>query len=230
MAAKIKRLLSRPAAGAVVTAGFLAKVQDPELFELAGVAPFELDEPLEAEQIFVGSEPSPIEPSLRLAANLRPAGAEVQLSAVVGQYPVPVLLHREFAPGKDLYVLNVHTFSQPDFDAVGELLLAPRALGWVNLPASWATKLRWAFAGSTKTFEAYAPAGVCYAPLGRNGWVLQNNRDEDLQILWQKRAINSNLWDRFTEVFTGASFDMEAGIEFSIHLPARGRAWLKPLD
>ena len=227
--AKLKELLGRTAASAVVTAGFLATAQDSELFELAGVAPFTLEEPLEATQIFAGSEPSPIEPPLTLAARLRPAGATVQLSAVVDPYPVPVLLHREFAPGKSLYVVNIRTFSQADFDAVGELLLAPKALGWVNLPSSWTTKLRWAFPGSTRTFEAYAPAGVSYAAFGE-GWLVQNNRSEDLQILWRKQAINSNLSNRFTEAFTGAYYEIQGGAgEVPVDVPARGRVWIKRL-
>lgn len=55
---------------------------------------------------------------------------------------VPYLSIKEFSSGGKVFLLNCHTFSEADFRAVGEILLPPWNLSFLDLPNEWIQKLR----------------------------------------------------------------------------------------
>ncbi|MFN0166906.1 MAG: hypothetical protein ACKV22_10795 [Bryobacteraceae bacterium] len=81
--------------------------------------------------------PIPVDVDLGLEA---PA-AVTKMTAVAGGKRVPLLTSRKAGRGS-VFVLNIRTFSEQDYQATGERLLPPRKLGWPYIPQSLADPLR----------------------------------------------------------------------------------------
>ena len=121
--------------------------------------------------------------------------------------------------GVRIAVLNVHTFSQEDFDAVKEVLLAPAPLGLTQLPREWADAVRGVFRDTEDTILS-APAGVAFQPTGTKAWVIQNYNREKVGVVLDLEG--EGCADRIGgEVFEAS------GKSVSLTLPARGRVWLE---
>ncbi len=130
-------------------------------------------------------------------------------------------------------LLNTHTYSQADFDAVGEVLLCPRPLGLLSLTEPALTAFRMAFdAGRRPAFEG--PASVTYHPFADAGpgeCVLQNFNDEAVDIRLTVPADRIGLIDRFSgaPITTRASRVNEA-VRLTFTLPARDRVWIRSTE
>lgn len=85
---------------------------------------------------------------------------------------VPVFTINEI-DGAKVYVLNTRTFSQADYDAVGEVLLPPRQLGLMELPDTAVNTIREAFT-LPFGYKMEAPVRVTLQPLGSAQFVIQN--------------------------------------------------------
>ena len=93
---------------------------------------------------------------------------------------MPLLTELVVGKGRVL-VMNVRTFAEEDFRGSGEWLLAPRALGWPELPEPLANELRTVFlAGLGVQFRA--PAGVGLYLFGDDR-CCYNFRAEDVQVV-----------------------------------------------
>jgi len=112
-------------------------------------------------------------------AGITVAGCRARIEVRNGGRGLPLLTERTVASGRVL-VLNVRTFSEQDFRASGEWLLAPKPLGLCDLPEGLANELRRAVLGASGiAFEA--PVGVgLYAFEG--GGCLYNFRDESAAV------------------------------------------------
>jgi hypothetical protein len=157
----------------ILTAGFLASTaENPELARLAG-----LSEPVRANPQFADKIPTlrglvRIRPRLRLHADLTPGVAKVILAVGIDERSVAFLTEHR-VNGCRVAVLNTHTYSQADFDAVGEVLLPPTPLGLLELPDLWAQELRRVFGGD-QGLRLRGPTRVTLQPLEGAGWVIQN--------------------------------------------------------
>jgi len=181
----------------VMTAGFVSKV--PGMAELAGLKGPVALKPMKTD-----------EEGLDLAADLTVDGAEVLLQAPVEGRNVPFLTRRG-----NVTVLNTRTFSQADFDAVGEVLLSPRDLGIVHLPEEWLKIIRTAF-GHGADWMFHAPARVTCQKLGPSGWVIQNYNDSAAECGFGfAKPVN------LQAALTGEPLDR------LFTLPARGRLWVE---
>ena len=137
------------------------------------------------------------------------------------------------SPGR-LSVLNTHTYSQADFDAVGEVLLCPRPLGLLSMEGPGLSGLREAFRGpASPDFEG--PAGITFHPTHRvdqEGFVVQNFNERDVGVqVTMSRVPNASL--RFTDRFTGQSIVVRVGeagdrLTLEMRVSARGRRWIQP--
>jgi hypothetical protein len=101
------------------------------------------------------------------------------------------------AAGKGrLMVLNVRTFSEKDFEAAGEVLLAPRPLGLAELPRAAADALRRELLAPLGV-RLSAPAGLAFYLLG-DARVLYNFLDRDVEIALDGQRLrvpaNGLLW------------------------------------
>jgi hypothetical protein len=204
----------------VMTAGFLAAVRDDTLHALAGVsADFEAV-PLSASELLVEGARVPFDPGLELAGRLNPAGAVPLLEAVAAGEPAPYLTRHE-TDGTPVFVLNAHTYTDADFLAVGEVLLAPRWVRLLDVPKPWANTLRRAFAHDGLP-AMDAPTNVTLQPVRAGQWFVQNYRDETATVVL--RAPGS-LVNGFGTEDWGMPQRVEGGVH-TFDMPPRSRLWL----
>lgn len=208
---KVKRSIEG-GARMIMTTGFLAHVDDKGvLSKLAGVNKPTID-PFKTSQLLV--EGNSIEPELplELEARLSVSEAEALLSAVENKVPQPYLTENN-----NIYVLNSHTFSQADFDAVGEVLLSPRPLGILELPDHWTNELRAVF-NHEMAVDIKAPSRVTLQPLANGDVIIHNYNKEPVEI--------GLLGTDFSEVnqFTRESISEKERIK----IKPRARVWLSP--
>ncbi|MCK5207895.1 MAG: hypothetical protein KAQ79_07740, partial [Cyclobacteriaceae bacterium] len=110
----------------IMTTGFLASVNDQgQLADLAGIIKPEI-QTISADRILVDGEEKVLERPLDMEADVIIDDADILLDAISGDFRNPFLTQNK---DKQIYVLNSHTFSEADFEAVGEVLLCPRPLG-----------------------------------------------------------------------------------------------------
>jgi hypothetical protein len=136
-------------------------------------------------------------------------------------------------PRGRIALLNTHTYSQADFDAVGEVLLCPRPLGLLEINGPALSALRKAF-GST-TFNG--PGRVTYHPFdsaGPGNCVIQNFNDEAVNVTVSINA-QKNKFNKFIDAFSGKRVSVrstESGdrIILNLIIPARGRIWIRSVD
>ena len=204
----------------IMTPGFIAKSPDPEgIAKLAGLAHPVVLEQIKAETVPVGTEQVPVENGLDLAADLKVSGAEVLREVPVGDHNVPFLTSFAVNGGR-VSVLNTRTFSQVDFDAVGEVLLSPRPLGLIHLPREWADYVRTELMRESE-WQLRGPTRVTCQQLGHAGWLIQNYNNSAMEATMH--FANS---PRLQNALTGEPITVEKpGIK--INLPARGRLWIK---
>ena len=207
----------------IMTPGFIAKAPDPEaMARLAGLAHPVVLQPLKAKTVPVGAEQVPVENGLDLAADLKVAGAEVLLQAPVGDHNVPFLTSFAVNGGR-VSVLNTRTFSQADFDAVGEVLLSPRPLGLMHLPKEWADCIRTELMRESE-WQLRGPTRVTCQQVGQKGWLVQNYNDHAVEATMH--FANPH---QLNKALTGEPIIVDKqGIQ--INLPARGRLWIKKTE
>lgn len=162
----------------IMTAGFLAKIKDGEkLAKKVGIKTPSVKS-FTAEKILVDEIETTLSRPLDLEATFNVLEAEPVLEAKVEGKLIPFLT--KSADGQ-IYVLNSHTFSEADFEAVGEVLLCPRPLGLVELPQSWANSIRDIF-NEDLGIIMDAPTRVTMQPLENGGIILHNYNKEDVEI------------------------------------------------
>jgi hypothetical protein len=163
----------------IMTAGFLAKIQGGEkLANKAGIST-PIVESFTADRVLVNGIETTLSRSLDLEATFNVLEAEPVLEAKVGGKLIPFLI--KSADGQ-IYVLNSHTFSEDDFEAVGEVLLCPRPLGLVELPQSWANSIRDIF-NEDLGIIMDAPTRVTMQPLQNGQVVLHNYNKSDIDLI-----------------------------------------------
>jgi hypothetical protein len=135
--------------------------------------------------------------------------------------------------GGRIALLNTHTYSQADFDAVGEVLLCPRPLGLLEINGPALMALRKAF--GVTTFNA--PNCITYHPFdsaGPGNCVIQNFNDKAVNVAV---SINTekNKSNEFIDAFSGKpisirSTESDDRIFLNVILPERGRVWIRGVN
>jgi len=136
-------------------------------------------------------------------------------------------------PQGSIALLNTHTYSQADFDAVGEVLLCPRPLGLLEINGPALSTLRKAFCSSA--FDG--PGCVTFHPFGSSGGrscVIQNFNDKAVNVS-VTMPIEKGKSGQFAEAFTGTTIVAVPGeswdnVTLHLSIPARGRVWVRPVD
>ena len=144
-----------------------------------------------------------------------------------------VLLTVSKTPRGRIALLNTHTYSQADFDAVGEVLLCPKSLGLLGMKCPALPALRKAFGVTT----FYGPACVTYHPFDSaspGNCVIQNFNDEMVNVAISI-DIEKNKPNKFIEAFSGKSLSFRSTksddrIVLSMSVPARNRLWIRSVD
>jgi len=205
----------------VMTPGFLSALEDSdETARWAGV-----ESPIVAERIAAGSvtvqgEAVALSSPLDLAANLRVTTATTVLTANAEGNAIPLLTRHEIH-GAQLFVLNVRTYSQADYDAVDEVLLPPHALGILALPRPAANAIRSAF-NQPLGIDFDAGPRVTLQTLADGSAVIQNYQDSPQEI---RLTIASDDPATIEDLFGNVPVTADAG-HIRITLKPRSRVWL----
>ena len=149
-----------------------------------------------------------------------------------GDKELALLTLSETASGR-FALLNTHTYSQADFDAVGEVLLCPRSLGLLEIGGPALTYLRQAFGGTTFT----GPGCVTYHPFdsaGPGDCVIQNFNEKTANITISINA-EKDKSNKFIEAFSGKPVSVRSTksgdrIVLNMIIPERGRVWIRCID
>lgn len=178
--AKARRALER-GVQLVVSAGFLADAKDGDwLAHVAGVDWVER-RPMQVDTVWMkpGEEHKLTRP-LDLEGVLDAVDGDAVISAQSEKGEVSFLT-KAIWRDSNIFVLNAHTFSQADFDAVGEVFLSPRPLGLMELDQSLADAVRGVFSAKLPV-QLSAPVGVTQFLLGDGSVILQNHNDIPAEV------------------------------------------------
>jgi hypothetical protein len=201
----------------ILTAGFLANVQDDgKLAALAGIAK-PVSNPISVDKILEGDIETMLTRPMDLEAMIDVVDADVILEAVSEGKRVPFLTKSK---ASGIYVLNTHTFSEADFEAVGEVLLCPRQLGLLNIPQSWANELRAAFIGG-QSIQLDAPPRVTMQTLASGDIVIHNYNQTKTEV-----RLTGMDFEPFFDAFSNVSADIDPQ-SFAVAMEPRSRIWLK---
>ena len=213
-------------ANVVVTLGLLADAIDGDrLANAAGVATIKR-EPMQSSALAItGGVDAALSRPLDLEGTLGLVDAKPLLVAKTDGGEVPFLTMHETGMSK-IFVLNVHTFSQADFDAVGEVFLAPRPLGLMELPRQAADVVRFAFCNNLST-KLSAPAGVTLFLLRDEGCVVQNHNDTPADVALTFTATPHTLTAGVPDSEGGVSNQQLSGKSLRFRIEPRSRAWGK---
>ena len=149
-----------------------------------------------------------------------------------GDKQLALLTVSETASGR-IALLNTHTYSQADFDAVGEVLLCPRPLGLLDINGPALSALREAFGGTA--FDG--PGCVTYHPFdsaGSGNCVIQNFKDKAVNISISVN-IEKNKSNKFFEAFSQKPIlvrtnESKSQITLDLTIPSRSRVWIRSIE
>jgi hypothetical protein len=149
-----------------------------------------------------------------------------------GNKQLALLTVSETHPGR-IALLNTHTYSQADFDAVGEVLLCPRPLGLLEINGPALSTLREAF--DVATFKG--PSCVTYHPFGpggSDGCVIQNFNEKPVNVT-VTFDLDKDKSGNFIEAFSqkpipARTTDSKKQIALELTISARSRIWIRRID
>ena len=201
----------------IMTTGFLANAKNGEqLAKLAGIQ-YPLAEKKASTYLILNYDTTD---SIKL-----PLLTDYQISATEakillqtdGRNSTPYLVQ---SSAGNVTVINTHTFSQADFDAVGEVLLCPRQLGLLEVSNLWVNEIRSVFhAEGAPVLDA--PSRVSFQQLADGSFVVHNYNRENISI-----HIGSLKEIQYVDTFSGQPFQLNNG-QISINMAPRSRIWIK---
>lgn len=204
----------------IVTSGLLRQCKNPALTALAGVT-LGTQGPIESQRVQWTDQSAEVSVPVKLAGSLTCTKSKALVQIDHAGTSVPLLTERRFKRGQ-LFVLNTHTFSQEDFDRVGEVLLAPSRLGLLALPQPVVQILRNAFT-QPLAVELQAPTRVTCQSMGRNQWFIQNFNDAPVDLSFTTPVVSKQ---GAKEGWSGRSLaDTDGRVRTT--LGARERLWIR---
>jgi len=223
----IKTALAKGTHVIVTTSLLVALPQGSELARMVGV-----DATLRSSPTRARCLAAPTEAFIDLEAPIETAARPGDIACTASGKTL-LLLRTVTAPGGEISLLNTHTYSQADFDAVGEVLLCPRPLGLLSLDGPPLSALRRAFRAGTEPILD-GPSGITLHPLSDPtdpGFVVQNFNRRDVSISVRVEVGPggpTNFTDRFTgKRLSSRATDARTAVAVDLTIPARGRAWIQ---
>jgi hypothetical protein len=200
-----------------MTTGFLANAKGgEELAALAGVKwPVKIS-PMDVDYVISDGKKEKIIHPLNIESDIKIADGKVLLEAVIGNKKIPFFSHNSDA---NIFVLNTHTFSQADFDAVGEVLLCPRQLGLLEVPQTWANTIRSAF-NSKLNIALDAPTRVSMQTLKDGSAIIHNYNKTETEL-----TLTTGISVKYFDTLSGKDIPSEGG-KLKLKMAPRSRIWL----
>jgi hypothetical protein len=211
----------------IFTANLLiASTHGDELATMVGVEPDIQSKPIRA-RLMQDSEKTSA--TIDLESPIEGEAEPGNIVCTSGDKQLSLLTVSQTATGR-VTLLNTHTYSQTDFDAVGEVLLCPSPLGLLEMNGPALTNLRKAFGGTT--FDG--PSCVTYHPFdsaGPGNCVVQNFNEKPVNVSISINA-QKNKSNKFIDAYSEKPVDVrsiESGdrIILNLTIPARNRVWIR---
>jgi len=204
----------------------IASQHGDELARMVGIDPDVQSKPLRAQLI---SQSKSEQITVDLESPIEGKAGSGNIICTSGGKRLALLIVNQTSNGS-IALLNTHTYSQADFDAVGEVLLCPRPLGLLQLEGSALRMLRKTFGNDTHDIPSFkGPGCVTFHPLDSSGdCVIQNFNDRlvDVTVTMPKEKLS-----QFKEAFSGRAISIRTveknNIALDLSIPARGRAWIR---
>jgi hypothetical protein len=157
----------------------LIRALGPSVSKVAGVQAGPSSAPAAATGFRITGRRLTLENAVELDASVQADGCESLVLATMGGQTVPFLTTKTVGRGRVL-VLNVRTFTEQDFRAIGEWLLTPRDLGFPNISPELADAIRKNLLAPLRV-DFHGPAGVALV-LFDNAACVYSFRDDGVQI------------------------------------------------
>jgi hypothetical protein len=200
----------------IMTTGFLAQARDGEKLARLAHIKWPLQEfKSEAESVISEGAAYNLKLPLNMDYKIIPEEA-VNLLQTTDKHNNPFLVQNQ---NKNVFVINSHTFSQKDFDDVGEVLLCPRQIGLLELPRSWVNTIRTSF-GTNGEPVLDAPSRVTFQQLSDDSFIIHNYNQEaiSLEIILHQPA-------DYSDGFTGEKIST-TGKDIKLEMKPRSHIWL----
>jgi len=179
--------------------------------------------PITSKQLIIENKIVNFETTFDFAAKLKSFTAANLLTAIDNSKELPVLTLKVHPSGAKVFVLNFHTFSEPDFKAVNEVLLAPKPVSWLELPADWLNKIRQAFT-EPLGFGLVSPGRVSLHPFGNSEWVICNFNDTPVEVALQ--VFHQPVPTTVTEMMSGENLNVFENT-IKLNIGKRQIRWIK---
>ena len=211
----------------ITTNLLIASPDGDKLARMVGVGPDIQSKPTRAQLI---QESGKENVTIDLESPIEGEAVPGNIVCISGDKQLALLTLSETPDGR-IALLNTHTYSQADFDAVGEVLLCPRPLGLLEINGPALSALREAFGGTT--FEG--PSCVTYHPFGSAGsgsCVIQNFNDKAVNVTVNIEKDKSN---EFVDAFSKKPIpvrttESKTHTALDLTIPARSRIWIRRVD
>ncbi len=201
----------------VVTTGFLAHAKEGEkLAELAQISWPLKNQKITTDLILNEGKKEQLPFAMTLDYKIIPDGATPLLMVSNDENPFFMVQNKK----QNISVINTHTFSQEDFDRVGEVLLCPRQIGLLEVPQNWANTIRSTFQQKDMP-QINAPTRVTFQNLSDGSFVIHNYNREKITVKIQIDSKNC-----FVNGFSGQEIHPENKV-LKFEMAPRSRIWCK---
>ncbi len=232
---RVNQARKRGAQLILTTSLLIASNDGGELARMAGFDPNIQSKPVRARLAPLNERAVEID----LEAPIEGRAGRENILCTFGDKQLALLAVSETAPRR-IALLNTHTYSQADFDAVGEVLLCPRPLGLLDMQGPALSALREAFGNGSVSLGELGipmfdgPACVTFHPFGSGSCVIQNFNETAVNVTVAVR-IQGDKPGRFVDGFSGQPIGSRAAksdsrVILDLSIPARGRVWVRHDD
>jgi len=243
---RVKTALDGGASVIVTTNLLMTMPRGGELARLLGVDPNLTSRPTSAKLVFRFLDII-INANVDIESRIESSEGPRDIVCNVDGKDMLFLRTRDAGKGR-ISLLNTHTYSQADFDAVGEVLLCPRALDLLSMGEDTLARLRTVFAGGfprnvglllaegrARAVLAHGPSCITFHPFstsGDAGFVIQNFNDVEgsVHIVARTEGVPpAQFVDRFSgHVVPAQPAANQSAVSLRVSIPARGRVWIQP--
>ena len=221
----------------ILTASLLSIVPEAnQLAPLLGLAQGMPSQPFSAQVMSVSPtgalrQATGVTVDLESPLEIEAGSADILCSSGGKQYG---LLVTSKVPASRMVVLNTHTFSQADFDAVGEVLLCPRPVGLLAMTGQPLQALRAAFHDPNAAVME-GPSCVTLHALQGDGvasYFIQNFNQRPVEVTLTIPLCtgqSGSFRDTFTrQAVSGQVSPLGANAKLDVAIAGRSRVWIQP--
>jgi hypothetical protein len=166
----------------ILTAGLVDVLKNnPKLLELTGIRSIDSKTELSADRLHSQSAMVTLKEPVFLPVKMDLSNAKTLLSGARGNAKWPLFTVNELASGAKIYIFNLRTYTESDYLAIKEVLLAPLFVPWMKLPTDYINVIRDAFIEPLNV-SLKGPGRMSLHLFGKNNWIVYNFNNESVDF------------------------------------------------